>query len=161
MGGTFTTIRYEQPFATEGPGTVAYYGGPEPFFRDNLDASRAMYRNVPEAQYPDGYLGTIRSRRDDRLLDSLKNRQNQRSYQRGVHKGERIDQSDYFWPQGMEPWSGLERQMTTGERHAPMLNAVPALVNDGKTHLPRGAEGIVELNTHRASQLVHLRPTWR
>lgn len=161
MSGTFTTIRYEAPFAQEGPGAVSYEGGPEPFFRDSLDASRAMYRNTPEAQYPDGYLGTIRSRRDDRLLDSLKNRQNQRSYQRGVHKGERVDQADYYWPADMQPYSGLERQATTGLRFAPQGMVESVMGPNPRTPAPRGAEGIIEMNDRRGSQLAHLSPSWR
>ena len=42
---------------------------------DALDARRSMYNQTPEAQYPDGYLGTINTRRGDRLLDNLKGRQ--------------------------------------------------------------------------------------
>src|SRR5262252_4503177 len=105
-----------------------------PFFRDALDARRSAYNRTPEAMYPDGYLGTINTRRGDRLLDSLKNRANQRSYQRGVHKGERIDPADYMWPGKIQPTDGVERQMQTAlpfdtmvlnERYAPHQELVP------------------------------------
>lgn len=77
-------------------------------FRDPLDARRAMMGNrAPQAEYPDGYLGTIVSRRSDRMLNTFKNRLTERSYQRGVHKGERIDQGDYFWPEQFNPMIGL------------------------------------------------------
>lgn len=56
---------------------------------------------TPEATYPDGYLSTIQSRRDQRLLNSLTARANQKSYDRGVHKGERVDPGDYFLPPRM------------------------------------------------------------
>jgi hypothetical protein len=125
--------------------------------------------------YPDGYLGTIRSRRDDRLLDSLKNRENQRAYQRGVHKGERIDQSDYFWAEDIQPEMGIARQaagaievqfngsvITHVERHVPSGRVAKVLVNDGKVAPPpRGSEGLRDLDEHRAGSLMHLRPTWR
>lgn len=78
-------------------------------FRDPVDARRSMMGNrVPSAEYPDGYLGTIVSRRNDRMLNTLKNRLTERSYQRGVHKGERIDQGDYFWPEEFNPQSALQ-----------------------------------------------------
>ena len=78
-------------------------------FRDPLDARRSMMGNrAPQADYPDGYLGTIVSRRSDRMLNSYKNRLTQRSYQRGVHKGERIDQGDYFWPVEFNPTVGIK-----------------------------------------------------
>lgn len=84
--------------------------GPQPFFRDELDSFRSMWRRTPEAQYPDGYLGTITARRDDRLLQSLRSRENQRSYQRGVHKGERIDPGDYVWPDQFNLTTGIRRE---------------------------------------------------
>ena len=84
--------------------------GPQPFFRDELDEFRSMWRRTPEAQYPDGYLGTITARRDDRLLRNLSARATQRSYQRGVHKGERIDPGDYIWPEQFNLTSGIKRE---------------------------------------------------
>ena len=94
-----------------GTNTV-YGGGGVPVARSELDFLRLGVGRIPQAEYPDGYLGTIRSRRDDKgkpyavsdvVLDSLKNRQNQRAYQRGVHKGERIDAAQYMWPAGLKP----------------------------------------------------------
>lgn len=128
--------------------------------RSSLDAARMGVGGTPESSYPDGYLGTIRSRREDRLLDSLKNRQNQRAYQRGVHKGERIDQSDYFYPVGLEPDRGLKAQ-ARGMRQAPIMTLAnpPHLVNDGKANVSASAPG--EIDPRRVSQLSHLRPTWR
>lgn len=108
--------------------------GPQPFFRDELDAFRSMWRRTPEATYPDGYLGTITARRDDRLLQATKQRENQRSYQRGVHKGERIDPGDYIWPDQFNLESGLQRQ-TTGMRWTPPgggVDTTAKLTNDGR-----------------------------
>lgn len=126
-----------------------------------------MWRKTPEAEYPDGYLGTFRTRRDDRLLDSLKNRVNQRSYQRGVHKGERIDQADYFWPAAWQPDRGLQME-AAGIRQAPVAVVPDRLPPAGASMFPRGANSLVTL-THtprtidpkRVEQLRRLMPNWR
>lgn len=160
---TFTSWRFEQPYGVEGPGATVYSTGPVPTFRDLLDQKRTAWNRIPGADYPDGYLGTIRSRRDDRLLKGVQERTTQRSYTRGVHKGERIDRSDYFWPSDstVEPTAGLRRQATTGLRHAPTMAPERILVNDGKVQpLPRGAEGVLSVDPRRAQQLIHLRPKW-
>ena len=109
-GQSFSQWQY-QPGQLGGsvPG-VPIPGAVDPYFRNDMDGMRSMYRRTPEAQFPDGYLGTITSRRGDRMLDALKARQNQRSYQRGVHKGERIDMSDYSWPIEFHPLKGILRQ---------------------------------------------------
>lgn len=126
-------------------------------FRDPLDARRAMQGQVPTAQYPDGYLGTIQSRREDRLLDSLKNRQNQRSYQRGVHKGEKVDPGDYMWPAEFGPMTGLERQARTGLRAAPLMTA-GELLQSGR--LPRGSASLA-VNPLVREDLRSLSPSWK
>ena len=103
----------------DAPFRVAETHGPMPFAHDLLDELRMNWRRTPEAEYPDGYLGTINPRRGDRLMDGLKRRQNSnRPTARGIHKGERIDSIDYFWPEEFNLWSGLENQMT-GLRWAP------------------------------------------
>lgn len=135
-------------------------GFTSPVSHDALDRMRIGLGRTPSAEYPDGYLGTIRSRREDRLLDSLKNRLTQRSYQRGVHKGERIDQSDYFWPSAMQPDRGL-RNEARGMRTGPLMQFAPPphLVNDGKANT-RAFEP-AQVNQQRASQLARMRPSWR
>ena len=141
---------------------TAYGAGGTPVARDGLDAARmgSSVGRVPSAEYPDGYLGTINSRRSDRLLDSLKNRENQRSYQRGVHKGERIDPGDYLWPSELQPDRGLRNEMK-GVRTAPIGQAVTNthLVNDGKANTVSDVP--VVMNQVRGSQLRNLLPTWR
>lgn len=77
-------------------------------FRNILDAKRAMVGRTPEAEYPDGYLGSITDRREDKMLQHVRN--NARSYTRGVHKGSRIEAQDYFWPADFNPMTGLEYQ---------------------------------------------------
>ena len=137
-----------------------------------MDSLRIGVGRVPSAEYPDGYLGTIRSRRDDRLLDSIKNRVNQKSYQRGVHKGERIEPSMYYWPEEFNPDMGLARQMKATlvnrdgavsymiPRSAPQTHLTPAphLVNDGKTNTQANQPG--EINARRQAMLAYLRPAW-
>jgi len=70
-------------------------GGTPVVTRSVMDSLRIGVGKTPSAEYPDGYLGTIRSRRDDRgkpyavsdvVLDSLKARQNQRGY----HPGQKV-----------------------------------------------------------------------
>lgn len=95
----------DQPGST-GRGGVALVG-----VRDIMDARRMMNREArtPSAEYPDGYLGTITSdRRQDKLLKNVQSRLTQRSYQRGVHKGERLDPRDYYWNEDVSPMVGLE-----------------------------------------------------
>lgn len=140
--------------------------------RGDLDAIRIGTGRIPSAEYPDGYLGTIRSRRDDRILDSVKSRLNQKAYQRGVHKGERIEPSQYFWPESFNDNMGLQRQARAkqvningavvwqAQNFSPLSNLVPAphLVNDGKSNLVSDAPGTI--NPLRANQLAYLKPVW-
>lgn len=98
------------------PGSVAYGGGGGlngsetklAGFRDILDAKRAMVGHTPNAEYPDGYLGSITNRREDKLLQHV--RANAKSYTRGVHKGSRIEAQDYFWPDNFNTQTGLDYQ---------------------------------------------------
>ena len=92
------------------PFRVAETFGPVPPAHDYLDSVRMYWRRTPEATYPDGYLGTVNSRRGDRLLDGLKARTQNRPYTRGIHKGERIDARDYQWPEEFNLWTGLQYQ---------------------------------------------------
>lgn len=142
-------------------------GDLQPWWRDQLDFRRAMWRQTPEATYPDGYLGTIRSRRDDRLLDSLKNRLTQRSYQRGVHKGERIDPGDYLWPAAFQPDNGLAAE-AMGMRQAPIGGIPERNQPQEQQMLPRGTASLAtlnranqQINPKRTGQLQRLLPDWR
>jgi hypothetical protein len=100
----------DYPGSIDAPFRVAETMGPVPRGHDYLDNLRMYWRRTPEAQYPDGYLGTVPSRRGDRLLDGLKARQTNRPYTRGIHKGERIDTRDYEWPPEFNLWTGLEME---------------------------------------------------
>jgi hypothetical protein len=141
-------------------GNIVGHGTALPSARSELDAQRLGIGRTPDAEYPDGYLGTMRTRRDDRLLDATKSRVNQRSYQRGVHKGERIDQSDYYWPRQLQPDRGL-RNEKRGLRtvFVETLTPNPKLVNDGKASVPANEPGRIDLK--RQQQLARLMPTAR
>ena len=110
MVASFTQWQQNQYPGPEPPFNPAQTYGPQPQGHDYLDTLRMSWRSTPEATYPDGYLGTINSRRQDRLLDGLKARANNRPYTRGVHKGERIEPRDYYWPPEFNLWSGLEAE---------------------------------------------------
>ena len=155
-----------------------YGGGGVPVARSELDYLRMGVGREPSAEYPDGYLGTIRSRRDDRgrpastsdkLLDSLKVRTGQRSYQRGVHRGERIDQSDYYYPKGLERERGVMRQLKAANKGVPAQRYVydaqiapaPHLVNDGKAGPTVRSDAPVLVNAARQDQMARMRPSWR
>jgi hypothetical protein len=147
------------------------YGGP--VARGELDAIRIGTGRVPTAEYPDGYLGTIRSRRDDRLLDSIKNRVGQKSYQRGVHKGERIEPSAYYWTPDFNDQTSIKRQMKakqvningvmvwTTKKYTQDIRLTPAphLVNDGKSNMRSDSPGTI--NVQRANQLNYLKSPYR
>lgn len=152
-------------------GSFNYGDGGNPAARSDLDQMRMGTGRVPHAEYPDGYLGTIRSRRDDKgkpystseaVLDSIKARVNQKSYQRGVHKGERIDPGDYVWPTEWSNETGIKNQLR-GRRTAPVdiRTVLPVhLVNDGKTGLQNVNTLQGQINPRRQEQTARLRPNW-
>jgi hypothetical protein len=99
-----------------------------------MDYARSGWKATPEAQYPDGYLGTIPSRRGDRLLDGLKQRQQEGPKVRGVHKGDQMDARDYYWKPEFNPDSGVMNQMMTAvetfEGVIVQRYVSPSMVND-------------------------------
>lgn len=114
--------------------------------RDPLDAKRIANQLAPGASWPDGYLGTIIDRRQDRMLGVLQSKLTSKSYQRGVHKGERLGVDSYYWNDEMSPDQGLERQMATAQmqdieggvvmttqRYTSSGNPVERLAHMGKT----------------------------
>jgi hypothetical protein len=161
----------------DAPFRAAEVAGPQPFFHDPLDAMRAMHRRTPDATYPDGYLGTIQTKRADRLREGLQKRQDNKPYSRGVHKGERLDGRDYFWPPEMQPTDGLVAQME-GRRYVPpgvLMEAGviqtrqmaepngPALARVGMRGVPGGRNGAVKWDRpdpEKSSQLKRLAPPW-
>jgi len=178
MAGLHQNIQYLGAGGMYGTNT-AYGGGGVPVARSELDFLRMGVGREPSAEYPDGYLGTIRTRRDDRgkanggserALDAVKIRVTQRSYQRGVHRGERIDPSDYYYPESLRNDRGILRQMQTAMRqgntitslrNAPEVELVPAphLPNDGKANTVSTSPG--EIDQRRVNQLSRLKPRWQ
>lgn len=162
------------PGALDAPFRVAETMGPQPFAHNYLDAMRMNWRRTPEATYPDGYLGTIPSRRGDRLMDGLKARQNNRPYTRGIHKGERLDQRDYFWPPEFNLWSGLENEMTGMRWTPPNLDTHleyeryptdrnhqgPRSVGQGNRYARDGTQTAVGTTPERVSTLRSQAPGW-
>ena len=120
---------------------------------------------MPDAAYPDGYLGTMSAnRRQDKILGSL-SRMNARQYSRGVHKGERINAGDYIWPDEFNLWTGIAYE-SKGQKFAPPGAAPVVLTNDGKVG-PKGIPRVDErqnaeyIDAERRAKLSSLRPSWR
>jgi hypothetical protein len=141
-------------------------------YRDLLDARRSVATpRTPQAEYPDGYLGNVGSRREDRLLQAVQTRITQRNYQRGVHKGEKIDNSDYFWPAEFTDMSGLEAQ-AQGRKWGPVgSTAVEQINHMGKNHMLSPSEmgkvaaqhnvkEILPVDPVRQDKMIRLLPTW-
>lgn len=164
----------------QGAYTTMGGGGTPVVPRSDMDYARMGVGRAPQAEYPDGYLGTIRSRRDDKgkpysvsdtVLDSLKSRQTQRGYQRGVHKGERIDPAQYMWPSALKPDRRLNKNLYSVvdndgainmlmRRNAPKteIGENQKLVNDGKANISSNIPA--EFNPRVGYQFKHLRPGW-
>jgi hypothetical protein len=139
---TFTSWQQLTPMGVQTGGvpgnasnTFPINSGPEPWFRDRLDAVRSG--RLPSAGYPDGYLGTVRTRREDRLVQHGGTRQTQRSYERGIHVGARVSPDAYFWTNEVNPQLGLRLQ-AAGAKFAPQGEALTHLVNGGKPGPVRG-----------------------
>lgn len=161
---TQTFNSWNNPDQPPGVGTQPTFG-PAPVFRNAKDQMLTGYRTGVDAQYPDGYLGTMSSnRRQDKVLGTL-SRMNARQYSRGVHKGERINAGDYMWPQEFNLYTALEYQ-AKGLKFAPTGAEPVRLTNDGKVG-PRGIPGSqtqensAEISMERRSQLKSLAPRWR
>jgi hypothetical protein len=160
----------KQTFTNWGGGYDPYGGesqpllGPTPLFRDEKDRRLAAFGASPDTMHPDGYLGTITNRRQDKLLNTL-HRKNHRSYSRGVHKGERINPGDYVWPEEFTMWTGIQLQ-SEGKKYAPPGAEPVRLTNDGKAGprgVPRGLDRPQQeiIDQNRRSMLRTLLPTWR
>lgn len=139
--------------------------GPAPVFRSAKDALLSGYRSQPDTVFPDGYLGTMdANRRQDKVLGTL-SRMNARQYSRGVHKGERINTGDYFWPEEFGKYTGIEYQ-AQGLKFAPIGAEPVRLTNDGKVGprgIPRGNEEgqAQQMSPQQRSRLKALAPRWR
>lgn len=164
------------PMGVPSPGAPVHGGGGGKTlagYRDILDARRsAATPRTPQAEYPDGYLGNVNSRREDRLLQAVQSRVTQRNYQRGVHKGEKIDNSDYFWPSEFNDMSGLQAQ-AQGRKWGPVGSTAAEQINHmGKNHMLSPSEmsrvaaqhnvkEILPVDPVRQSQMQRLLPRWQ
>jgi hypothetical protein len=102
-------------------------------------------------------------------MNSLKVRIGQRSYQRGVHRGERIDSSDYYYPEGLSNMRGIARQMQAAKvgnvymskRNVEdaMVAPAPHLPNDGKANMRSTSP--MSLDKQRVDQMARMRPSWK
>lgn len=156
---SFTQWQYLDPLGVQtggAPGnaskTFPINNAPEPWFRDRQDAVRSA--RIPSAEYPDGYLATVRTRRQDRLVQHGGMRQNKRGYERGIHAGSRVPVESYFWTDAVHPSMGLELQ-AKGQKFAPQGEIMTHLVNDGKPGPVRGANSMSDPYKQR------LAPRWR
>lgn len=160
---SFTQWQYLTPYGSGVGGGVPQQpaGGNPPatvWFRDSLDAMRSGRSDLTTG-YPDGYLSTIRSRREDSPADQLDARQNQRAYQRGVHKGERIDPQDYHWPGQLRLDSGIRRQLRAAGKGVPAPRFSPLYPNvPGMSPKGFAVEGVDSGIGTEAAALRHLGP---
>lgn len=148
-------------------------GNPLSGYRSIIDARRsaATPARTPQAEYPDGYLGNINSRREDRLLQNIQSRLTQRSYQRGVHKGDRIDPSDYYWNGPVNPQAGLQAQAQGLKWTQTGLASeqVSVLGNNSKLRPEQvgtlakqvGLKVPAQIDPERSSKMSRLLPRWK
>lgn len=123
-------------------------GAPTPFYRDPLDQARSAFsKRTPEAQYPDGYLDVVHSRRD-RLMDGLKARSDRKPTDRGIHRDEHLQAEDYLWPEEFNMFSGLQAEMR-GQRYVS-----PAMVTDAGLDKPQTSD------PERVFALRQMAPSW-
>lgn len=161
---TPTFNSWNSPDTSSGTSSHIAYG-PAPVFRNAKDAQLSAFGKSPDTNHPDGYLGTMSSnRRQDKVLGTL-SRMNARQYSRGVHKGERINQGDYLWPEEFNLYTALQYQ-SVGKKFAPVGAEPVQLTNDGKVG-PRGIprdmdrNDAQEISPERRAQLKSLAPRWR
>jgi hypothetical protein len=171
-------ISYNPPMGIGGPGAVTQGGAGGGYTwtgaHSILDARRMMATGrTPSAEYPDGYLGTITDRREDRLLDAVQTRLNDRSYQRGVHVGSRVPPQSYFWPERFNMDTALRYQArgrkwtAHGDLTPPLahLGKVAVTDNDGTwtpaQQLAPERQATATPDPERVSALRNLAPSWK
>lgn len=169
---------YNPPSGLGQPGSVNQGGGGGSTqfvqYRDLLDARRSGAAQLPQAAYPDGYLGTIVDRRQDRLLSAVQNKLTNRSYQRGVHKGERVDPRDYYWTAEVNPQLGIQYE-ARGLKWTQSGSPVERLAHMGKNAItsPEEADQLArqygvdpqmrttpQLDPIRSARMKRLLPSW-
>lgn len=164
---TFTQWQYQDPMGQQQGGVpgsasktypIRNHLGPEPWFRSRKDM--LLSARIPTAQYPDGYLGTVRSRVRDRLrAEGGGTRLTQRNYQRGVHVGARVEPQQYFWSEEVYPEKGMELQLK-GQKFAPQGELHSHLINDGKPR-PQPGMSVTHYDEYLKATYRKLAPGWR
>lgn len=143
-------------------------------YRSIQDARRAaaIPGRTPQAEWPDGYLGNVNDRQQDKLLGHIQSRLTQRSYQRGVHKGERVDPQDYYWNDQVNPQAGIVAE-ARGQRWTQVGSTPMDQINHmGKNHMlaPQdfdkiadsvGLQSPTEIDPIRSAKLARLLPSWK
>lgn len=155
------TLSYTPPLGSPQPGSnVSGGGGGYPIIgaRNALDMRRMMMSGrTPDAQYPDGYLGTTpNDRHADKLLNSYgASARYDRTPTRGVHRGGKLDRDAYKWPSWMTPMTGIERQSRSQQRWAPVGRPADVPTFPGSNATPQNSQPL------KASDLAKYAPTWR
>lgn len=121
---------------------------PSPYARNARDAQLIQQR-TPQAQYPDGYLGTAPKRYPDDDLNTKT---------RGPRGGVKMPDAAYFWPESFD-MVGVKLQATTGERFAPSMDEEKRLTNHGK--VGPTAEAAKNSRSGRGTFPKHPTPPWR
>ncbi|MFD4858477.1 hypothetical protein [Streptomyces atratus] len=158
----YPTASYNPPLQQGHPGSEVRSGGGGGFpvvgARSALDMRRMMQTGfTPDADYPDGYLGTGTGRHQDKLLQSYgSNVRYDRPYDRGVHKGDKVDRGDYDWPSWLTPMSGIERQARTQQRYAPRGRPADAPSIPGSNANPHNSGP-----QQSTADVAKFAPTWR
>jgi hypothetical protein len=150
-GDNWLNMNPSYPTAQGGPndGGGGYGQSQAVSYRDSLDAARSGAfggGRTGDASWPDGYLsdnGNVGSRREDRLGQAVLGKINDRGYQRGVHKGSKMDPVQYYWPQEFNLSSRLAAEgrarvdIETGlfmvRKQAPAGTPVETLIYPGLT----------------------------
>ncbi|MFE9834084.1 hypothetical protein ACFYP4_02875 [Streptomyces sp. NPDC005551] len=159
----YPTASYNPPLQQGQTGSEVRAGGGGGFpivgARNALDMRRMMQSGrTPDAEYPDGYLGASTGRHQDKLLQSYGagGTRYDRPYDRGVHKGDRMDRGDYDWPSWLTPMSGIERQSRTTERFAPVGRASDVPTIPGSNASPSNNN-----SPANPADLARFAPSWR
>lgn len=146
------------------------YGTDVLTYRNPLDAARSAAGVAPGSSYPDGYLGTITGRRQDRLTSDTTGRLTERNYLRGVHKGDIVGRDAYYWTADVNPGAGIERQalavpadvegglVQLAPRAAPSGEPTEILAHGGKTAMMDDPADLAD--PARAARMSRMLPPW-
>lgn len=156
-------------------------------WRSAMDQARAGASPHPN-DYPDGYLGTITGRRQDRVFQKVQERLTDRSYQRGVHVGSKMGTDAYFWGPDFNPDTRLEAEAEARrvnvlgatkyrvDRPRPVGTPAEHLAHMGKTSgmmspeqesaarqygVPPAYTADIETSPERTRRMQHLLPSYR